>query len=103
MATVSEMDWIESTRQSYDTVADNYTNFTGSVVGKLPVSESFLGLFAQVVEPNGRVLDAGCGPGWVTALLRDLGLAVRGIDLSPQLIGIASEPPRYPLRGRIHH
>ncbi|HSK59511.1 MAG TPA: class I SAM-dependent methyltransferase, partial [Actinomycetospora sp.] len=32
------------------------------------------------------VLDVGCGPGHVTAHLRDLGVAVSGLDLSPAMV-----------------
>lgn len=37
----------------------------------------------------GPVLDAGCGPGVVTAALHDLGIDAFGIDLSPRMIAIA--------------
>ncbi|GAA1448948.1 class I SAM-dependent methyltransferase [Leifsonia poae] len=86
---MSDPDWIESTRQSYDTVADNYADFTRAAMGRAPVANSFLDLFSSLVDREGRVLDAGCGPGWVTAYLRDRGLNISGIDLSPRLIEIA--------------
>jgi trans-aconitate methyltransferase len=53
------------------------------------VANSFLDLFSSLVVREGCVLDAGCGPGWVTAYLRDRGLNISGIDLSPRLIEIA--------------
>jgi SAM-dependent methyltransferase len=53
------------------------------------VERSVLSLFAELVGPGAQVLDAGCGPGRVTAHLVDLGLAARGIDLSPVMVGIA--------------
>lgn len=40
------------------------------------------------------MLDAGCGPGHVTAHLRQLGLEVRGLDLSPEMVRVARA--RYP-------
>ena len=38
-----------------------------------------------------RVLDAGCGPGMMTAELAARGANVVGVDISPQLIGIARQ------------
>ncbi|MET9663256.1 methyltransferase domain-containing protein [Streptomyces sp. NPDC006510] len=42
-----------------------------------------------VTAGGGRVGDLGCGPGRVTAHLRDLGLTAFGIDLSPGTIAVA--------------
>jgi 2-polyprenyl-3-methyl-5-hydroxy-6-metoxy-1,4-benzoquinol methylase len=56
---------------------------------RLPVARSSLDAFSSLVAMKGRVLDAGCGPGWVTAYLRNNGLDISGIDLSPRLIEIA--------------
>lgn len=36
-----------------------------------------------------RILDVGCGPGWVTHYLAKLGFAVTGIDISDELLDIA--------------
>lgn len=38
---------------------------------------------------DGPVLDAGCGPGHLTAYLTDIGLAASGIDLVPEFIDSA--------------
>ena len=86
---VAGTDWIDSTRQSYDTVASNYADFTRAAMDRVPVANSFLDLFSTLVAGEGRVLDAGCGPGWVTAYLHDRGVDISGVDLSPRLIGIA--------------
>jgi SAM-dependent methyltransferase len=40
---------------------------------------------------NGRVLDAGCGPGRVGGRLHDLGHDVVGVDIDPALIRAAEE------------
>jgi SAM-dependent methyltransferase len=37
----------------------------------------------------GSVADVGCGPGRITAYLRELGVDAFGIDLSPAMIGVA--------------
>jgi magnesium-protoporphyrin O-methyltransferase len=38
-----------------------------------------------------HILDAGCGPGMMTAELAKRGATVTGVDISPQLIGIAQD------------
>ena len=38
---------------------------------------------------GGPVADVGCGPGYVTGHLHDLGVDAFGIDLSPEMIAIA--------------
>lgn len=47
-------------------------------------------LIKDVFEPR-RVLDVGCGPGFLMQLLHDLGVDVRGVDFSPSSIRLA--PP----------
>jgi SAM-dependent methyltransferase len=47
-----------------------------------------LGLFASLV-PEGLVGDLGCGPGRITTYLASLGLDAFGIDLSPEMVGLA--------------
>ena len=41
------------------------------------------------VSGSGTVADIGCGPGRITAHLDSLGLAVFGIDLSPEMVAVA--------------
>ncbi len=38
---------------------------------------------------DGQVADLGCGPGRITAHLRDLGLDAFGVDLSPRMVEVA--------------
>ncbi|MDX6404654.1 MAG: branched-chain amino acid transport system substrate-binding protein [Blastocatellia bacterium] len=47
--------------------------------------------FVGLLPKNGRVLDVGCGPGQDSEYFASLGLQVVGIDLSDQLLTIASE------------
>src|SRR5687767_6234360 len=48
--------------------------------------------------PAGRALDAGCGTGFQTALLRDLGFVAHGVDLSAGLLTVArTKLPTAPL------
>jgi SAM-dependent methyltransferase len=59
----------------------------------LPLDRSMLAAFADSVRAagGGSVADLGCGPGHITAHLRDLGLDAFGVDLSPVMIGLARE------------
>ncbi|PYC64779.1 SAM-dependent methyltransferase [Streptomyces tateyamensis] len=52
-----------------------------------PVSRGMLAAFAELVA--GPVLDAGCGPGKVTAYLAERGLDAVGVDLSPEMVAVA--------------
>ncbi|WP_181773924.1 class I SAM-dependent DNA methyltransferase [Amycolatopsis pittospori] len=78
---------LDATRESYDTVAEDYATRVGRLFGQEPIGRSMLAAFAELVR--GSVLDVGCGPGHVTAHLASLGLSVSGVDLSPKMIEIA--------------
>ncbi|MCE7000693.1 class I SAM-dependent methyltransferase [Saccharothrix sp. S26] len=87
---MSAPDWLADTRTSYDTVADNYTDFTRDALAKLPLLRGVLALFAEAArEVGGPVADVGCGPGLITAHVRGLGLDAFGVDLSPRMVEIA--------------
>ncbi|WAL69065.1 class I SAM-dependent methyltransferase [Amycolatopsis cynarae] len=83
-------DWLSDTRLSYDTVASSYADrMRGALAGK-PLLRGVLAMFAEaVLARGGPVADLGCGPGHITAHLRDKGLDAFGIDLSPAMIEIA--------------
>jgi SAM-dependent methyltransferase len=84
-------DWLADTRTSYDTVAASYADHVRNLLDEMPYERAMLALFAGLVHAAGRgpVADVGCGPGRVTAHLRELGVDVFGIDLSPAMIDIA--------------
>ncbi len=48
-------------------------------------------LLDAMLPPRSRVLDAGCGPGRVGALLHERGHEVVGVDADPELIAAAQE------------
>lgn len=85
--------WLENTRASYDEVAASYADQMRDVLdGAETVYErAALALFASMVRDSGGglVADLGCGPGHVTAHLRELGIDAFGIDLSPSMIDVA--------------
>jgi SAM-dependent methyltransferase len=82
------MTYLDQTRTAYDTVAVDYAALLRDALAEDPYDRAMLGLFAELVGA-GRVLEAGCGPGRITAHLASLGLDAAGIDLSPEMIEVA--------------
>lgn len=74
-------------RQRYTEVAELYVRMFGAVDRVDPRDLSFLR--RHLGRCDGTVLDAGCGPGHLTAYLTDLGLTARGVDLVPEFIANA--------------
>lgn len=46
---------------------------------------------AMRITPNGRVLEVGCGPGWVTEILMALGFTVDALEPCEEFVEIARE------------
>ncbi|MFG3167914.1 class I SAM-dependent DNA methyltransferase [Streptomyces sp. NPDC048200] len=89
--------WLTDTRTSYDTVAVSYADQMRGALTGAPYLRAALALFADLVHAagDGPVVDVGCGPGHVTAHLRDLGVDAFGIDLSSAMVDVARrEQPR---------
>lgn len=82
---------LDAVRASYDAVADNYLDMVGDPG---PWPRAALDAFAEEVREIGPVLDAGCGPGWISDYLHRKGVDVSGIDLSPRMIEHARQ--QYP-------
>ncbi|WP_414936657.1 class I SAM-dependent DNA methyltransferase [Amycolatopsis sp. cmx-11-51] len=78
---------LDATRESYDTVAEDYAVLVEPLFRQDPVGRAMLAAFAEQVR--GPVADVGCGPGHVTAHLASLGVSVSGVDLSPKMIDVA--------------
>ncbi|MGW0482701.1 class I SAM-dependent DNA methyltransferase [Nonomuraea sp. NPDC003214] len=83
--------YLSATADAYDAVADIYADFVRDSLDRQPLDRAIIAAFAELVRAAGPrpVVEAGCGPGYVTAHLRDLGLDASGLDLSPALIRIA--------------
>ena len=84
--------WLADTRTSYDTVATSYADQVRNLLDQTPYERAALALFADLVRTTtggGPVADVGCGPGRITAHLRELGVDTFGIDLSPAMIEVA--------------
>ncbi|MCK7622814.1 methyltransferase domain-containing protein [Streptomyces sp. RS10V-4] len=82
-----------STADAYDAVARRYADMARDALDAFPLDRAVLAAFAAYVQSAGAgpVAELGCGPGQTTAHLRDLGLDVFGVDLSPVMIGLARE------------
>lgn len=84
-------DWLTETRSSYDVDAPGYADKVRGLLAGSPHLRASLTLFAELVHDAGAgpVADVGCGPGYVTAYLHDVGVDVFGIDLAPEMIALA--------------
>jgi SAM-dependent methyltransferase len=81
----------DETRAAYDGVVELYASLFADRLEGQPFSRAMVGTFAELVRATGsrRALDAGCGPGHLTAMLHELGVDAFGLDLSPGMIGHA--------------
>ncbi|MFJ1766905.1 class I SAM-dependent DNA methyltransferase [Amycolatopsis sp. NPDC088138] len=88
---MSTDDWLADVRTSYDTLAAGYADQVRELLDGRPHLRAALALFADNVRAagGGPVADVGCGPGYVTAHLHELGVDAFGIDLSPGMIEVA--------------
>jgi SAM-dependent methyltransferase len=90
---VTEPDFVRSTRASYDAVAADYAERFRDELASRSLDRAMLAAFAEHVQDAaaGPVADIGCGTGRTTAHLHDLGVAVSGIDLSPEMVAGARQ------------
>lgn len=88
---MAENAYLNTTRASYDTVADDYARLLSSELTTKVLDRAMLAAFAELVQAagGGPVADLGCGPGRVTAHLAALGLSAFGVDLSPGMVAVA--------------
>ncbi|MCI3224616.1 class I SAM-dependent methyltransferase [Streptomyces sp. NP-1717] len=88
-----ELDALEATREAYDAAAVTYAQLFSDTLRDSPLDRAMLGVFAEAVSASGdgRVADLGCGPGYITAYLGELGLTAFGVDASPVMIGLARQ------------
>ncbi|MEU8709365.1 class I SAM-dependent methyltransferase [Streptomyces sp. NPDC048565] len=90
---MTEPETLPATRESYDAVAPTYAEMFHDSLRDRPLERALLGAFAELVRAahgdGGEVADLGCGPGYVTAHLRGLGLNAFGVDASPVMVELA--------------
>src|SRR6266568_3668816 len=79
-------DPIENIRENYNRIADEYARRLFNELDGKPLDRELLQRFANAVRSGGRICDMGCGPGHVARCLRDAGVDVFGLDLSPKMV-----------------
>ena len=91
--TETEADIFQATRDGYDANAQRYFDFVRDSMRDRPLERAMLGAFAELVKASGPgpVADLGCGPGYLTEYLHELGLDAFGIDLSAAMVALARE------------
>lgn len=83
---------VRTTREGYDAFAAEYHETFKHSLDDHPFHRAMIDAFARrVKDTGGPVADIGCGPGHVTAYMKGLGLDVRGLDLSPEMVALARE------------
>ncbi|OEJ30432.1 class I SAM-dependent methyltransferase [Streptomyces subrutilus] len=82
---------LRTTADAYDAVAVLYADLVRDSLDDLPLDRAVLAAFAELARDAaaGPVAELGCGPGYLTAHLRNLELDVFGVDVSPVMIGLA--------------
>ncbi|MDT0343620.1 class I SAM-dependent DNA methyltransferase [Streptomyces litchfieldiae] len=85
--------YLRTTADAYDAIAVLYADLFRNALDAFPLDRAVLAAFAELARTRGPgpVAELGCGPGTVTAHLRDLGLDILGVDLSPVMIDLARE------------
>lgn len=79
-----------SVQAAYDFVAAEYAEKFFNELDSKPLDRKLPNLFSERKAAAGRVCDVGCGPGEVAAYLSGIGVDVYGIDISEEMIRIAS-------------
>lgn len=92
MPAVTETAHLAATRAGYDAMAEQYAEHFRAALDEAPLDRALLSGFAEMVRrahPDPQLLEVGSGPGNVAAHLHQLGMPVRGIDLSPAMVELA--------------
>ena len=74
----------------YDRVAQQYATEYFDELRRKPFDCQLLDEFAKSVAGAGEVCELGCGPGQVARYLKDRGVNMRGVDLSLEMIRVAT-------------
>ncbi len=77
-------------QSGYDRVAQQYATEYFDELRRKPFDCQLLDEFAKRVTGAGDVCEVGCGPGQVARYLKDRGVNMRGIDLSPEMVRVAT-------------
>jgi SAM-dependent methyltransferase len=88
-----EPDALSVIRAAYDAAAATYAQLFSDALRDSPLDRAMLDAFAELVTASGddQVADLGCGPGYATSYLDQLGLSAFGVDASPAMIALARQ------------
>jgi SAM-dependent methyltransferase len=73
----------------YDKVAQHYATEYFNELEHKAFDCELLDRLAERFKGKGSVCEMGCGPGQVSRYLKDRGVDVRGVDLSPEMVNVA--------------
>ena len=77
-------------QSSYDRVAEHYATEFFEELSRKPLDCQLLDEFANSIKGKGVIWELGCGPGQAARYLKDRGVNMRGIDLSPEMVRVAT-------------
>lgn len=80
---------IKKIEKTYDSVAKEYAEKFFGEHDKKPKDQEIFRRFVKKIGNKRPVWDFGCGPGYSTRYLTDLGLEISGLDLSGKTVGQA--------------
>ncbi len=84
---------IDRTSHAYGRRASEYIDAFGSIEATVSLDRDLVSIWAHH-QPDGPILDVGCGPGQWTNWLHRRGIDVSGLDPTPEFITAARD--RYP-------
>lgn len=84
---------MSGTSSLFDQTAADFTAKVDRQIhsGRYRRGDLFVSAVVSSVPPQGYLLDYGCGPGRISALLAKRGFRVLGVDPSPEMISVASK------------
>jgi ubiquinone/menaquinone biosynthesis C-methylase UbiE len=78
-------------RHVYENMADGYVGRFGDDLEQSLVDGTVLQDAVDMLQPSALVLDLGCGPGQVASFAVKRGCRAVGIDLTPEMLGVARQ------------
>lgn len=76
---------IKKVKEVYDKVADAYSKYWDNDWSDKEIIDKFISL----LKSNSKILDIGCGTGYITNYLKENNLSPIGIDISKEMLKVA--------------